>query len=202
MREYSRLIYLRIMDLKFKFNAIEFAKLNGITPSALRKRRLSGKLEGQYVEKNGKYFYSNQEADRPIKDSFTPLNSRSTVKRRNVPDAETNYHKARNGHQLKLTNDLRQLARINRKLNEEQIAEITDDIFELAKQRRRDRIKKQEIQFQQKLNKTNYGGFITPNSKGYKDFQTNWRPLFQDPKNEYDRYLDAMDPEPSKPKYY
>ena len=100
------------------------------------------------------------------------------------------------------SNDLRQLARINRKLNEEQIAEITDDIFEVAKQRRRDRIKKQEIQFQQKLNKTNYGGFITPNSKVYKDFQTNWRPLFPEPKNEYDKYLDAMNPEPSKPKYY
>ena len=39
------------MDLKYKFNANEFAKLNGITPSALRKRRLSGKLEGQYIKK-------------------------------------------------------------------------------------------------------------------------------------------------------
>ena len=140
--------------------------------------------------------------DRPIKHSFTPLNSRSTVKRRNVPDAETNYHKARNGHQLKLTNDLRQLARINKTLNEEQIAEITDDIFEVAKQRRLERIRKLNAKHEQSVRKNNYGGFITPNSKGYKDFQTNWRPLFPEPKNEYDKYLDAMNPEPSKPKYY
>ena len=38
------------MDLKYKFNAKEYATLNGITPSALRKRRLSGKLDGQYIK--------------------------------------------------------------------------------------------------------------------------------------------------------
>jgi hypothetical protein len=202
MREYSRLLYLHIMDLKFKFNANEFAKLNGITPSALRKRRLSGKLEGQYVEKNGKYFYSHQEIDRPIKDSFTQHNSRSKIRRRNVPDSQTNYHKARNGHQLKLTNDLRQLARINRSLNEEQIAEITDDIFEVAKQRRLERIRKLNAKHEKSVRKKNYGGFINPNFKCLKDFKTNWRPLFPETRNEYDRYLDEIDNSPFKPKYY
>ena len=37
MREYSRLVYLRIMDMKFKLNAKEYATLEGITASALRK---------------------------------------------------------------------------------------------------------------------------------------------------------------------
>ena len=61
------------------------------------------------------------------------------------------YHKARNGHQLKALNDLRQLTRINKSLNESQIAEITDDIIEVAKQRRRERIAQQEQEAQRNL---------------------------------------------------
>ncbi len=196
MREYSRLVYLRIMDMKFKLNAKEYATLEGITASALRKRRLSGKLEGQFIKKGSEYFYSTPLQDRPNKGTFTAENSRSKIRRRNVPDASTNYHKARNGHQLKLTNDLRQLARINKRLNEEQIAEITEDIFEVAKQRRRDRIKKQELENSKKLNKSNYGGF---NSSSIIDVRTNWRPLFPEPRTEYD---DAETTESTATKYY
>ena len=112
-----------------------------------------------------------------------------------VPDAKTNYHKARNGHQLKLTNDLRQLARINRRLNEEQIAEITDDIFEIAKQRRRDGIKKQEVEQSKNLKNLNYGGF---NKNSIIDVRTNWRPLFPEPRTEYDE----AETEPAATKYY
>ena len=97
------------MDLKYKFNANEFAKLNGITPSALRKRRLSGKLEGQYIKKGSDYFYTPSLGHRPNNDQFTLNNSRSKVRRRNVDATNTNYHKVRNGHQFKLTNDLENL---------------------------------------------------------------------------------------------
>ena len=54
------------MDLKYKFSAKEYSTLCGITPSALRKRRLSGKLEGQFIKKGSEYFYSSQES-RPSK---------------------------------------------------------------------------------------------------------------------------------------
>ena len=121
------------MDLKYKFNATEYATLNRITASALRKRRLSGKLEGQYIKKGSEYFYSTPLKDRPNKDKFPLHASRSNNKRRQVPEACTRYHNARNGHQLKLANDIKQLARINRSLNENQIAEITPDIIEVAK---------------------------------------------------------------------
>ena len=77
MREYSRLVYLRIMDMKFKLNAKEYATLEGITASALRKRRLSGKLEGQFIKKGSEYFYSTPLQDRPNKGTFTAENSRS-----------------------------------------------------------------------------------------------------------------------------
>ena len=193
MREYSRLVYLRIMDIKFKLNAKEYATLEGITASALRKRRLSGKLEGQFIKKGSEYFYSTPLQDRPKQDVFTPKNSRQ--RRRHVPDSCTRYHNARNGHQLKLTNDLRQLARINKRLNEEQIAEITDDIFEVAKQRRRDRIKKQEVQQSKNLKNLNYGGF---NKNSIVDVRTNWRPLFPETRTEYDE----VETEPAATKYY
>ena len=193
MREYSRLVYLRIMDMKFKLNAKEYATLEGITASALRKRRLSGKLEGQFIKKGSEYFYSTPLQDRPNKGTFTAENSRQ--RRRHVPVSCTNYHKARNGHQLKLTNDLRQLARINKRLNEEQIAEITEDIFEIAKQRRRDRIKKQEVQQSKNLKNLNYGGF---NKNSIIDVRTNWRPLFPEPRTEYDE----AETEPAATKYY
>jgi len=156
MRECSRLIYLRIMDLKFRFNAKEYATLEGITASALRKRRLSGKLEGQFVKKKSQYFYCAPLGVGPNKGKFTISSSRSKTRRRQVPVSCTRYHNARNGHQLKLANDIKQLARINRRLSEEQIAEITDDIFEVAKQRRMERVRAKHKLFEEKINTKNY----------------------------------------------
>lgn len=199
MRECSRLIYLRIMDLKFRFNAKEYATLEGITASALRKRRLSGKLEGQFVKKKSQYFYCAPLGVGPNKGKFTISSSRSKTRRRQVPVSCTRYHNARNGHQLKLANDIKQLARINRRLSEEQISEITEDIFEVAKQRRVERLKKQ-TQIQDLQNKkSNYGGF---NKDSFVDFKTNWRLLLPEAKDEYQKYLDNNDIKPTKREIY
>ena len=84
MREYSRLVYLRIMDMKFKLNAKEYATLEGITASALRKRRLSGKLEGQFIKKGSEYFYSTPLQDRPNK--YIHGRKFTKIRRRMVPD--------------------------------------------------------------------------------------------------------------------
>jgi len=188
------------MDLKYKFNAKEYATLNGISASALRKRRLSGKLEGQYIKKDTNYFYCTPKTDRPMKDEFTVHGSRLKNRRRNVPGSCTMYHNARNGHQLKLANDIKQLARINKRLSEEQIAEITDDIFEVAKQRRVERLKKTTEVPDYKIKK-NYGRFINCNILGYTDVKTKWRPLFPKAKDEYD---DALEDAPAAydGKYY
>jgi hypothetical protein len=117
------------------------------------------------------------------------------------------YHKARNGHQLKLANDIKQLARINRRLSEEQIAEITDDIFEVAKQRRMERVRAKHKLFEEKINTKNYGGKISCSTSGYKDVQTKWRPLFPEPKDQYEKYLDEEETteygfKQYEPKYY
>ena len=178
------------MDLKYKFNAKEYATLNRISASALRKRRLSGKLEGQYIKKGSEYFYQAHAGDRPNIGQFTIQNSRSKNRRRNVHGSETNYHKARNGHQLKLTNDLRQYARLNKSLTESQILEITPDIIEVAKQRRLDRIKKATASAEHGIRKNNYAYFVNCTNKGYTDVRTTWRPLFPKAKDEYDEALE------------
>ena len=78
-----------------------------------------------------------------------------------MPRSEVKYHNARNGHQLQLANDIKQMARIQRSLNENQIAEITPDIIEVAKQRRQTRIKEQLQQQKDAKPTKNYGGWLT-----------------------------------------
>ena len=109
----------------YKFNSAEYAQLLGITASALRKRRLSGKLEGLYKVLDGKYMYA---APRPNKVSFT-----GKKRRRNVPRHLTRYTSSA----MAAANDLKQLARIKRLLTENEVQEITPDIIEVAKERRR-----------------------------------------------------------------
>ena len=162
------------MDLKYKFNAKEYAMMQGITASALRKRRLAGKLEGQYIKKGSEYYYTTQEESRPNKVLFTQKNSR----RRNVPRSEVQYHKAHNGHQLQMANDVKQLCAINKRLSDAGIKEIVPDIIEVAKERRIQRTRKAVDDSLNKVKK-NYGGFINCNYNGYKDIKPNWKTLFE-----------------------
>ena len=161
------------MDLKYKFNAKEYAMMQGITASALRKRRLAGKLDGQYIKKGSDYFYCITERDGPNKQSFTVKNSR----RRHVPRSEVQYHKAHNGHQLQLANDVKQLCAINKRLSDAGIQEIVPDIIEVAKQRRIERTRK-VVQESRNTVQKNYGGFINCNTSGFKDIKPEWKTLF------------------------
>ena len=123
------------MDNKFKFTANEYAQMCGISTSALRKRRLAGKLEGQYVLKNNMYLYAPL---RPNKVSGTGKNPVSLVRkrRRNIPRHKTKYTRTH----MALANDVKQMARIQRVLREEQILEITPEIFEVAREKHRQKI--------------------------------------------------------------
>ena len=161
------------MDLKYKFNAKEYAMMQGITASALRKRRLAGKLDGQYIKKSSDYFYCITERDGPNKQSFTVKNSR----RRHVPRSEVQYHKAHNGHQLQQANDIKQLCAINKRLSDAGIQEIVPDIIEVAKQRRIERTRK-VVQESRNTVQKNYGGFINCNTSGFKDIKPEWKTLF------------------------
>ena len=124
------------MTNKFIYTAQEYAAKHQITASALRKRRLSGKLDGLYEIRNKMYFYTD---DGPNKDSFTgKIVSGATKKRRNVP-----RHLSRiTSNSLQLANDLKQMFRINKKLKEFEIEHITPDIIEVAKKRHREELDK------------------------------------------------------------
>ena len=163
------------MDLKYKFNFKEYSAMLGISPSALRKRRLAGKLEGQYIKKGSEYYYASQEESRPNKVLFTQKNSR----RRNVPRSEVQYHKAHNGHQLQMANDVKQLCAINKRLSDAGIKEIVPDIIEVAKERRIERTRKAVDDSLNKVQR-NYGGFINCNYNGYKDIKPEWKTLFEE----------------------
>ena len=178
------------MDLKYKFTAKEYATMQGITASALRKRRLAGKLDGQYIKKGSDYFYCITQTDCPNKQSFTVTNSRK--RRRHVPRSEVQYHKAHNGHQLQLANDVKQLCAINKRLSDAGIQEIVPDIIEVAKQRRIERTKKLVHESRDKIQK-NYGHWINCNNSGYKDIKTPWRDVFN---------LEQPKPEEKKRVYY
>ena len=123
------------MNDNFKFTASEYAQMCQISTSALRKRRLAGKLEGQYVLKNNMYLYA---APRPNKVSATGKSPLSLVRkrRRNVPRNKPKYTRTH----MALANDVKQVARIQRVLREEQIQEITPEIFEVARERHRQKI--------------------------------------------------------------
>ncbi len=167
---------------EFKFNASEYAKMLGISTSAIRKRRLSGKLDGQFEKRNSEYFYKTPPKDRPNKGAVTPYNfkqftsgdrssmyrpkkypsyySRSTNRSRNVPYDETKYGNAPNGHQLQLTNDMRQKMRIDQKLKASDLEWLTDDLVLEVKRRqaraRADKIK-QWNEETRKMNAMNSG---------------------------------------------
>ena len=129
------------MNTDFKFNANEFSRMLGISTSALRKRRLSGKMEGLYLKQGKDFFYKSFLKRRPNNDPFTPGTSRLVRgqssrfqdsrlpkhaprfnRRRNVAYDETNYGATRGGNRLQLTNDLRQLTRIKGMLKQSELS--------------------------------------------------------------------------------
>ena len=183
------------MDKIFKFTPSEYAKLRGISTSAVRKRRLNGLEKNNFKIENGKYYYRTPERDRPNIVEVTPHNNpkfhgsdfrpkkslnhyKKKKRRRNVSEGDENYHNARNGWQLKQLNDMRKMERLKNELSEDGILEIRDDIIDIAKQRVADRKKKTAelrathiaaIREQENKISRNYGGFFNESNKGYND---------------------------------
>ena len=183
------------MDKIYKLTANEYARMRGITTSAVRKRRLKGLEENNFKKIGSNYYYRTPERDRPNIVEVTPHNNPKFTgsdfrpkkklkdyykkkRRRNVPEGEENYHNARNGWQLKQLNDMRKLTRLENDLSEDGILEIKDDIIEVAKQRVADRKKeeaKRRASHQSAINEhknrslKNYGGWINESNAGYND---------------------------------
>ena len=118
------------MQKDFKFTAAEYAKLSNITESAVRKRRLAGKLDGQYKFENGKYFYQSPLKGRPLQDEFTPK-IHAKKRRRHVPRDQVKYTKPH----MQAANDFKQLFAINGRLKKAELDYITEDVIKIAKER-------------------------------------------------------------------
>ena len=170
LREDSRLCYDDSMQENFKLTPNEYASMQQITLSALRKRRLSGKLNGQYTLIEGRYMYASP---RPSNDSVTGKpRSVSRKRRRNVPNHLTKYPCSK----FKQANDLKQLARIKNLLTENQIEYLTPDIIDLAKERHQQHLQERLQQTQPPAIRKYTAGIYNA-----KDAQPNYQPIkYQD----------------------
>ena len=195
LREDSRFDKHVNMDKIYKFTPSEYARLRGITTSAVRKRRLNGLEKNNFKEIGGKYFYKKPERDRPNIVEVTPHNNpkfngsgyrpkktlsqyyKKKKRRRNVEEGKENYHNARNGWQLKQLNDMRKLERLKGELSADGILELRDDIIDIAKARVADR-KKEEAKVrashmsairQHKDKAKSYVVWFNESNSGYND---------------------------------
>jgi hypothetical protein len=202
------------MDTKYKLTASEFAQLLGISTSAVRKQRLAGKLNGQFIEKDSKYFYASPRKDRPNKVQFTAHNNPKfhgsqykpkrriadyyKKKNRDVPYDETRYGNAHNGAQLKLTNDLRQVARIQNKLKASELEHLTDDVVLEVKrklaQKKADQVQEQR-NLQQGINFAGYSSLSRAEIADYDNTKGWWY-------NHRDKKYEFHGPRKKKYRYY
>ena len=63
------------MDKIYKLTANEYARMRGITTSAVRKRRLKGLEENNFKKIGSNYYYRTPERDRPNIVEVTPHNN-------------------------------------------------------------------------------------------------------------------------------
>jgi hypothetical protein len=148
----------------FDLNRTEYASLLGISPNAVRMRLRHGKLEGEYIFKNGKYFFrapkrvrENQGLDHP---------TMTTQKKRKINRG--NHHKANYPNEaFRKHNEMKMLAKLKHRVDPE-VQDLLPEAVEIAKQKKAERM-------QSTINDTptkNYGtGLFNESNKGYGDPQ-------------------------------
>ena len=110
------------MSDDYPLTQAEYTKILGITKEGLRSRRRSGKLEGQYTLKSNQYFYKRV---RPNQHLTTPK-KHTRIRRRGVHanGEETKY----TSKALQQHNELKMLARLKYKLDDETLALLPEAI--------------------------------------------------------------------------
>ena len=195
-------------------SAKEKAMELGITTSELAKTRHLYK----HIRKSPhKYLYFAEEAQdivRPnmVKAPLIPVNSRS-LRRRNVPPENTNYHKAPggSGDKLKVLNQMRAKASLEGKiapgdlkyLDGAMAIKIKDNARQIVEQeqnKKRAEFFAKEEQLRKK-DPTRYGGMVRGNRTRLVDVSTPWKNLFETSKTEYDVALEELEDTP-KNRYY
>ena len=196
-------------------SAKEKAMELGITTSGLAKTRHLYK----HIRKSPhKYLYFAEEAQdivRPnmVKAPLIPVNSRS-LRRRNVPPENTNYHKAPggSGDKLKVLNQMRAKAALEGKvapgdlkyLDGAMAINIKDNAKQIVEQEQNKKRSKLLAEEQRLRNNDpkRYGGLIRGHRTRIVDVRTPWSNLFATPKTEYDEALEELGENSSEKKYY
>ena len=199
----------------FKYlSAKEKAEELGITTNGLAKTRHLYK----HIKKSPrKYLYFTEdprEVIRPnmVKAPLTPGHSR-TLKRRNVPPENTNYHKAPggSGEKLKVLNQMRAKVALEGRVAPEDLKyldgamaiKIKDNAQQIVEQEQNK--KRSELLAEEQRLRNNdpkkYGGMIRGSRTSLIDIRTPWKNLFETPRTEYDEALEALEETP-KTRYY
>ena len=199
----------------FKYlSAKEKAEELGITTNGLAKTRHLYK----HIKKSPrKYLYFTedpQEVVRPNigKAPLTPGHSR-TLKRRNVPPENTNYHKAPggSGEKLKVLNQMRAKVALEGRVAPEDLKYLDGAMAIKIKDYARQIIEQEQnkkgselLAEEQRLRNNDpkrYGGLLRGNRTPLIDVRTPWTNLFETPKTEYDEALEELEETP-KNRYY
>ena len=148
----------------FDLNRTEYASLLGISPNAVRMRMRHGKLEGEYIFKNGKYLFRAPKRERDYYGLDHPIKTTQTKRKIN----RGNHHKANYPNEaFRKHNEMKMLAKLKHRVDPE-VQELLPEAVELAKQNKLERQ-------QSTLNDTsmkNYGmGIFNESNKGYADPQ-------------------------------
>ena len=148
----------------FDLNRTEYASLLGISPNAVRMRMRHGKLEGEYIFKNGKYFFR---APKRARDYLGLDHPRMTTQtKRKI--RRGNHHKANYPNEaFRLHNEMKMLAKLKHKVGPE-VQDLLPEAIEIAKQKKAERMQSTINEAPRK----NYGtGLFNESNKGYADPQ-------------------------------
>ena len=144
----------------FDLSRKEYAELLGITPNAVRMRLRHGKLEGEYIFENGKYFFRAPEATRANIGLTT--GQKTTLKK---IYRRGNHHKANYPNEaFRKHNEMKMLAKLKYNVDDE-VQNLMPEAVEIAKQKKRERL--QSAMNQKPLLKNYSSGIINESNKGY-----------------------------------
>ena len=145
----------------FDLNRTEYASLLGISPNAVRMRMRHGKLEGEYIFKNGKYFFR---APKRARDYLGLDHPRMTTQTKRKIRRGNHYKANYPNEAFRLHNEMKMLAKLKHRVDPE-VQDLLPEAVELAKQKKAERLQQSTLNAP-KINK--YGsGIFNESNKGY-----------------------------------
>lgn len=182
------------MEDQFIFTMAEFAKLHNLQTESVRTRIRRGQLDGQYIKKDGKYFFKR---GGPItvatgnKDSSlaprTASRSRGSHKKMLLHEGTTKYKSY--SHQK--NNEAKMLASLKYKVDKE-TQDVLPEAIEIAKKMKEERIKKTLASSRASPTKY-YGGMLHGHQPPLIKNSAKWRAVFPEVPDEYQKYLEDND---------